>query len=125
MALSSRRAASTDRLDGAVLRQRFARRFAPLWQTAGGLQLGGPDALAERVGEAVRNCRLPPSRARSLAGYLILASAGVPQGSRRTVYELERDCRELGLSFSFISQGKRSVDLATVLDECLAPELWG
>jgi hypothetical protein len=56
---------------------------------------------------------------------LLLAAAAVPQGAERTVSELERECRELGLSFSLVGQEGRRVDLATVLDECLAAELWG
>lgn len=114
---------SPEQLDGALLRERFARRFAPLWQAAGGFRLGGTGAVGERVGEAVRSGQLLPSRARSLAGYLVLAAAGVPQGASRTAYELERECRQLGLSLSLLGASNR-VDVATVLDECLASEVW-
>jgi hypothetical protein len=65
-----------------------------------------------------------PSRARSIAGYLILAAAGIPQGAKRTTYELERECRELGLSISLLRDGERHLDVAAILDECLAPEVW-
>jgi hypothetical protein len=112
-------------LDGALLRDRFARRFAPLWQAAGGLRLAAPTVLAERIGEAVADGRLAPSRARTLAGYLLLGAAGVPQGARRTTCELERECRELGLAVSLSADADRRVDVARVLDECMAPELWG
>lgn len=114
---------SPTHLDGALLRERFAGRFAPLWQAASGFRVGGAAAVGERVAEAVRSGQLLPSRARSLAGYLVLAAAGVPQGARRTAYELERECRQLGLSLSLLEASER-VDVATVLDECLAPELW-
>lgn len=97
MALRPSRPASPERLDAAELRARFARRFAPLWQAAGGMRLAPGTELAERIGEAVADGRLAPSRARTLAGYLLLTAAGVPQGARRTTYELERECRELGL----------------------------
>ncbi|HEX3735218.1 MAG TPA: hypothetical protein VHU86_08690 [Solirubrobacterales bacterium] len=112
-------------LTPAYLRARFRRRFAPVWAAAGGIELGGEAAIAESLGEAVTAGRLAPSRARSLAGYLLLSAAGIPQGAERTVSELERECRELGLSFSLVGQEGRRVDLATVLDECLAPTLWG
>lgn len=111
-------------LDAAELRARFARRFEPLWQAAGGLRLAAPTLLAERIGEAVADGRLAPSRARTLAGYLLLTAAGVPQGARRTTCELERECRELGLAVSLAAETDRRVDVATVLDECMVPGVW-
>jgi hypothetical protein len=113
-----------EHLDAAQLRRRFARRFQPLWQAAGGLRLAAPAALAERIGEAVGDGRLAPSRARTLAGYLLLSAAGVPQGASRTTYELERECRELGLAVSLIDGAERQIDVAQILDECFAPEVW-
>jgi len=111
-------------LGPAELRELFARRFGPLWQAAGGVRIAPAAALAERIGAAVADGRLAPSRARTLAGYLLLGGAGVPQGARRTTYELERECRELGLLASLSADADRSVDVAIVLDECMAPELW-
>jgi hypothetical protein len=113
-----------ERLDAAELRARFARRFEALWQAAGGLRLAPGAELAERIGEAVLDGRLAPSRARTLAGYLLLSAAGVPQGARRTTSELERECRELGLTASLSAGADRRVDVATVLDECMAPAVW-
>ncbi|MBK5218883.1 MAG: hypothetical protein JJE35_03730 [Thermoleophilia bacterium] len=111
-------------VDSAFLRERFAARFAPLWLAAGGFRLGGLAALAERIEGAVSSGQLLPSRARSIAGYLVLGAAGIPQGAKRTASELERECRELGLSVALIEAGERRIDIATVLDECLAPEPW-
>lgn len=59
---------------------RFARRFAPLWQAAGGFLVATPIALAERIGAAVADGRLAPSRARTLAGYLLLSHRRRPPG---------------------------------------------
>lgn len=111
-------------LNAALLRERFKRRFEALWQAAGGFRLGGLEAVTERISAAIASGQLAPSRARSVAGYLLLRSAGVPQGASRTVYELERECRELGLSISLLQSEDRRVDVATILDECLAPEAW-
>ena len=111
-------------LSSVVLRERFKRRFDPLWKASGGFRVGGLEALAERIGEAVDSGQLPPSRARSVAGYLVLAIADIDQGARRTTYELERECRELGLAVSLLRTAERRVDLATVLEECLAPAAW-
>ena len=55
---------------------------------------------------------------------LLLNAAGVSQGARRTTYELERECRELGLLASLSADADRRVDVARVLDECMALEVW-
>jgi hypothetical protein len=116
---------SPERLDATQLRRRFARRFEPLWRAAAGLRLATPLPLAEQIGAAVASGRLAPSRARTVAGYLLLSAAGVAQGARRTTYELERECRELGLSVSLADGADRRIDVARVLDECTAPQVWG
>lgn len=112
-------------LGATVLRDRFRRRFDPLWQAAEGLRFGGLDGVASRLAEAIEAGRLAPSRARSIVGYLVLRGSGVEQGASRTEYELERECRELGLSMASIPGLPRDFDAATVLDECLAPDVWG
>ena len=114
----------SEELGPTALRERFKRRFEPLWQAAGGHRVGGLAALTERLSAALASGQLQPSRARSVAGYLLLRSAGLPQGANRTAYELERECRQLGLSVSLLATPERRIDVATVLDECLAPELW-
>ncbi len=113
-----------DQLEAALLRERFARRFAPLWQAASGVRIGGAVEVGERIGAAVASGQLLPSRARSLAGYLLLSAVGIPQGARRTTYELDHECRQLGLSVSLLEATERRLDVATILDECLAPEVW-
>jgi DNA-binding MarR family transcriptional regulator len=55
------------------------------------------NAVIERLGEAVADEHLQPSRARSLAGYLLLLKVGMPQGARRTECALKKDCRRFGL----------------------------
>jgi hypothetical protein len=115
---------SAEEIDPDLLRERFRRRFEPLWQASGGFRLGGLGAVGERIAAAVASGQLLPSRARSIAGYLVLAATGIPQGAKRTTYELERECRELGLSVSLLQAPERRVDVAAVLDECFAPEVW-
>jgi hypothetical protein len=113
------------RIGSRELRERFAKRFAPFWQGAQGFRLGGVEAMSLRLQDAVREGRLAPSRARSIAGYLVLSASGVDQGARRTVSELEREARQLGLSVEVLGGDERFVDVATVLDECLDVEVWG
>jgi hypothetical protein len=111
-------------VDGSVLRDHFWRRFEALWQASGGHRLGGLPAVAERIEWAVASGQLLPSRARSIAGYLLLSAAGIPQGARRTTYELERECRQLGLAVSLLAERERSVDVASVLEECFVVDRW-
>ena len=106
------------------MRDRFRRRFDPLCQATAGFRLGGLETVTDRLNEAVDSGQLQPSRARSIAGYLVLRSAGVPQGATRTAYELERECRQLGRSFSLLQSPERRVDVSAVLDQCLAPQVW-
>lgn len=115
---------AAESLSAIELRSLFARRFEPLWQAAGGIRLAPATDLVERIGKAVADGRLAPSRARTLAGYLLLGAAGVTQGAKRTTYELERECRELGLLASLSADADRQIDVATVLDECMAPPIW-
>jgi hypothetical protein len=100
------------------VRQQFRRRLAPLWEAAQGVRLGSQAASIERVREALERGELSRSRARSLVGYIVLAASDVPQGARRTRYELDRDCRRLGLGFAN-GEGDESVDLGAILEECL------
>lgn len=113
-----------EELSAEVLRGRFWSRFESLWQAPGGFRFGGLGAVGERIEAAVRSGQLLPSRARSIAGYLLLSASGIPQGARRTTYELERECRELGLSVSLLAGVDRRIDVASVLEECLATEKW-
>jgi hypothetical protein len=88
------------------------------------MRFGGLGAVGERLEDAVNSGQLLPSRARSIAGYLLLSASGIPQGARRTTYELERECRELGLSVSLLEGVDREIDGAALLEECGRPEKW-
>jgi hypothetical protein len=105
------------------LRERVASRFTRFWQPSRSPR-PGITLLARRLAGAIEEGELLPSRARSLAGYLFLAAAGLPQGARRTASELERECRELGLSLSGPGAESAELDLAVVIDWCLRPEAW-
>ena len=98
------------------VRQRYRDRFVPLYHSAKGVKVAGALVLAERLGEAVDAGMIEPSRARSLAGYLVLEAAGVPQGSRSTRYTLERECRELRLILGAGALQEVEVDLGASLE---------
>ncbi len=112
-------------LSGGVLRDRFRYRFEPLWQASGGYGVGGLELVVRRVQAAMEAGQLRASRARSVVGYLVLSGGGVEQGAKRTTYELERECRELGLAVSVLEGHELRVDVATILEECMAGEVWG
>lgn len=105
------------------VRDQFRRRLAPLWEAAQGVKVGGQAALIERVRSAMERGELSPSRARSVVGYLVLAASDVPQGASRTRYELDRDCRRLGLGFAS-GDADDSVDLGAILEECFDSDAW-
>ena len=97
--------------------------FAPLWDAAQGVRLGGQVALVERVRDAMERGEVSASRARTIVGYLVLTAADVPQGARRTRYELERDARRLGLGVSSATEDE-TVDLGAFLEECTDTNAW-
>lgn len=115
---------SPESVDSKYLRERFWERFRGLWQSATGLRHRGVDEIGQVFAEAVDSGQLAASRARTLAGYLVLAAFGMRQGAPRTLYELERECRQLGLTVSLLSQPKSVVDVGSVLEECLLDQVW-
>jgi hypothetical protein len=113
-----------EELTSVYVREQFRRKLAPLWDAAEGVRVGGQIALIERVREAMDRGELSASRARTVVGYLVLAAADVPQGARRTRYELERDARRLGLGIASASEDE-TVDLGAFLEECIDTDAWG
>ena len=105
------------------MREQFRRKLAPLWDAAQGVRVGGQIALVERVREAMHRGELSASRARTIVGYLVLAAADVPQGAKRTRYDLERDARRLGLGVTSTTEDE-TVDLGAFLEECVDTDAW-
>jgi hypothetical protein len=108
----------------AYVREQYRRRLMPLWTAAKGVRVGGPLVLARELGRAVDRGQVEVSRARSLAGYLVLEQAGVDQGAKRTQYQLARECRQLGLVVADAVTDEIEVDLGAVLEECLEADAW-
>lgn len=106
------------------IRAQYRRRFMPLYESARGVKVAGPLVLATRLREAIESGVIDPSRARSLAGYLLLEAADAPQGSRSTRYALEKDCRQLGLVVGDGALQEVEVDLGAILEECLEADAW-
>lgn len=57
-------------------------------------------------------------------GFWALTAAGVDQGSPRTQYQLQRECRELGLALEDGAMQQVNVDLGAILEECLESDAW-
>jgi hypothetical protein len=106
------------------LRERFASRFRTIWHASSRPLQSRADPLIRKLAGAIEDGELLPSRARSLVGYLFLAGSGLEQGARRTIAELDHECRELGLSPSFPEFEPDGLDLVSVFETCLRPELW-
>jgi hypothetical protein len=112
-------------LNAQFLRHRFNSRFARIRDAATAFHLEGIADLADRLGHAVSSGHLRPSRARSLAGYLLLASVGVDQGASRTRFELDRDCRALGISRPPLTTTSLPLlDPVLLFDVCMATDTW-
>jgi len=112
-----------EELGAEYVRGQFRRKLAPLWEAAQGVKVGGQAALIERVREALERGSSVHRAPGSLVGYLLLAASDVPQGASRTRYELDRDCRRLGLGFGS-GDADDSVDLGAILEECLESDAW-
>jgi hypothetical protein len=112
-----------EELTSGYVREQFRRKLAPLWDAAQGVRVGGQVALVERVRDAMERGEVSASRARTIVGYLVLTAADVPQGARRTRYELGRDARRLGLGVSSATEDE-TVDLGAFLEECIDSDAW-
>ncbi len=106
------------------IREQYRQRFMPLYESARGVKVAGAPVLAERLREPIEAGVIDSSRARSLAGYLMLQAVDAPQGSRSTRYALEKDCRELGLVVGDGALQEVEVDLGAILEECLEADAW-
>lgn len=112
-------------LNASSLRHRFNSRFDRVRATAAAFHLNDFSDLTNRLNDAVSSGSLTPSRARSLAGYLLLLPTGVDQGASRTRCELDRECRALGISTSVISPPSTyRFDSAQLFDECMSVDTW-
>ena len=111
-------------LTTAYVRGAFRRRFVPLWRASKGVQVAGPLVLAARIGELVESGQLTPTKARAVAGFLLLDAAGVRQGGRTTRWRLQRTCAEAGLVLPDGVMEEVEVDLGEVLEAVLEADAW-
>lgn len=111
-------------LTAAWVRDRFERRFAPLWKASKGVRVMGPNAIAHHLRQLVADGVLSPGRAVDAAGYLFLEQAGVHVGSRATRYRHRSILQEAGIVLDPCSTGDVEVDLQAVLEEALETDAW-
>ncbi|MFL5816580.1 MAG: hypothetical protein ACJ76L_03160 [Conexibacter sp.] len=111
-------------LTTAYVRGAFKRRFVPLWRASKGVKVAGPLVLAARIGELVESGELTPTKARAVAGFLLLDAAGVRQGGRTTCWRLQRACAEAGLVLPDGVMQEVEVDLGEVLEAVLEADAW-
>lgn len=98
IAAAPERCAGLRRLDVAAdLRTDSAVEGLALLECVAAASFGAGKLAAYRAERRVESVLIKSRAGRTLAGYLLLGAAGVPQGARRTTYELERESRELGV----------------------------
>lgn len=113
-----------EELTGQYVREKYVSRFAPLWRASKGVTVAGPIVLAQKLADLVVADELAPSRARTLAGFLLLEGLGAPQGGARTRRTLRRECREHGLVIADGVLQEVEVNLGSVLEAALETDAW-
>jgi hypothetical protein len=113
-----------EELTGHYVREKFRSRFAPLWRASKGVTVAGPIVLAEKLAQMVDAEELAASRARTLAGFLLLEGLGASQGAARTRRTLRRECREHGLVLADGVLQEVEIDLGAILEEALETDAW-
>jgi hypothetical protein len=107
-------------VDAAYLRDRWHRRFLPLWQANGRHIVAGRLKIARELERLTREGKLTPAHARALAGTALFETEGVRFGPTRTRQRHQRWFRKQGiiivpsddddLSFDFNELGERVLD---------------
>ncbi len=108
------------------VRARFAERFAPLWRATKGVTVVGALAVPPRLQELVERGEMTDAQADRVVGFLVRDAMGLTHGhAQSTAYRRRAELRELGLVPADGMLQEIDVDLAAVLDACMAPETWG
>lgn len=114
-----------DELSARYVRGLFHRRFASLWRATEGVTVAGPIILAQKLAAAVSAGEISAREAESLAGYLLLDSAGSYQAPGRTRRRRRATAAGLGLVLSDGLVQEVEVDLHDVLDQIMDTDEWG
>lgn len=114
-------------LTTAYVRDKFRRRFEPLWRASEGVTVGGPIILAEKLAELVEADELSRTRARNLAGEMVMGLVDSPKlrASRRTHQRHAASMRDLGLVLGDGVLEEVEVDLHSVMEQALDSDAWG
>ena len=105
-------------------RERFHRRFVPLWQSMKGVHVASLPVLSERVAAQLGSGEITRSQAERMVGFLHLETAGAPC-ERRTWYRRRRELRNRGLVVADGFFERVDVDVASVLEAALESPAWG
>jgi hypothetical protein len=111
-------------LNGTYVREKFERRFVPLWRSAKGVRVASLPVLANEVAARVVSGELRVTQAERLVGFAACEVAGLPY-PRRTYYRRKAELREQGLVVADAFFEPVEVDLGAVLEAALDVEAWG
>jgi hypothetical protein len=106
------------------IRERFRKRFLPLYRSARGVKVTGLPVIAKDVSERIQAGELDTRRAERMVGSLLLLAVGAPY-SRSTYYKRRAELRDSGYVLADDFYAPVEVDLAAVLEAALETPLWG
>ncbi len=112
----------SDFLEAGYARQRFEKRFLPMYKAAQGVRVASLPVIAEHVAGLVAAGEMTHHAARRLVGFLVLPNVkGAPRSDRRYRSQL----RGYGLVVADDFYEPVDVDLSEVLERLLDSEHWG
>lgn len=114
-----------DEWTAAFVRERFQRRFYPLYKASKGVTVAGPIAIAEKLQEAVDAGEIKSQQARLLAGDLLLEAAGRQIAAPSTARRSKLIRQGLGLVLADGVLQEVEVNVHDVLELALESEAWG
>jgi hypothetical protein len=106
------------------VKERFAKRFRPLWQASKGVTVAGAPVLIEKVYDLVDQGVITPAAAEALSGFAMAQSSGRWVGSRATYYRRRRQLREHGIVLPDLGLDEVEVNLHDILAEVFETDAW-
>ncbi len=106
-------------------RERFERRFLPLYKASRGVTVASVPVLAERVSTMVDRGELSPSTAARLLGFVAIQTDARQRFAVRTARRYRAELRELGLVVADDFFEPIEVELSSVLEAALDSPHWG
>jgi hypothetical protein len=105
-------------------RERFEKRFSPLYQSARGVRVASVPVLAQEVVERMIAGDMTVAQAERLIGFTVVAGSGAPY-AKSTYHRRKRELRAQGLVLADAFHEPVEVDMGAVLEAALDSPHWG